>query len=99
MTYTLPQSQSALTERPKFTDAEYRDKCLSITGTRCLHRLKSWCDDHQICQTKWSDLARNIITRIVDPHDRSYKQQNTCCIQQEINERAQLAQKSARHSN
>jgi len=92
MTYTVPQSQTGAVEQPKFTDAQYRDKCFAITGTRCLHRLKQWCEERQISQTKWSDLTCNIISQIVNP-TQSFKQQAFCCIQEEINEQAHAAEK------
>lgn len=96
MTYSYNQSQShqesAAKPAAKFTDAQYQAKCFAITGTRSLHRLKEWCEQHDISQSKWADLTVNIITRIIGPSD-DFKKQVFCCIQEEINEQAQESER------
>jgi hypothetical protein len=83
MTYTVPRSQTDATSQPKFTDAQYRDKCFSITGTRCLHRLKQWCEERQISKANWIDLTRDVLESILNPHEKTSYQAD-CCIQKEI---------------
>lgn len=96
--YHQSQSHEESTAQPatqpvaKFTNAQYRDKCFSITGTNSLHRLKEWCERHEISQSTWANLTVNIITRIIGRND-NFKKQVFCCVQEEINERAQASER------
>lgn len=68
-----------------FTDDDYLTECITITKTKCLHWLETWCIEYNLTQTKWDDLCLNIYVFVSSKGSYRMKPQTFCAVREEIN--------------
>lgn len=69
---------------PSQSDAQYQSECIAMTGTKCLHWLRQWCQEHRISMTSWKNLHATLKQYIESQGQFKAAPEVWCCVNESI---------------